>query len=57
MEPEICSQGFQAITQEEQQQINGGIWPIITGLAIVVVTQIVRDWDNFKNGLMGRPEE
>ena len=58
MESELSIPGIQEISRVEQQGINGGIWPIIvSALAGAIVTEILRDWDNFKNGLLGRPEE
>ena len=46
------------LTESELRQIEGGsiIGPLIAGLIITAVAQIVSDWDNFKNGLAGRPE-
>jgi hypothetical protein len=37
----------------EQKQINGGFWGALLIAAIVVV---INDWDNFKNGIAGKPE-
>jgi len=51
-------EGFSEISPHEQREINGGI--VIRFIVAVVgaaVTEIVRDWDNFKNGLQGLPEE
>lgn len=60
MKTEQTLEGFSEISMSEQQEINGGIWPIIArivvGLAIAAGTELIDDWDNFKNGLMGRPE-
>lgn len=28
----------------------------ISGILIVIITIIISDWENFKNGLSGRPE-
>ena len=45
----------------EQQEINGGILPLVArflvGVAVAAVTEIINDWDNFKNGIQGLPEE
>ena len=30
--------------------------PILIGLAVAAVTEIIQDWDNFKAGLLGKPE-
>ena len=60
METEIFAGDFREIGLREQQEINGGVFPILIGLVIgLSVTaggEIFRDWDNFKNGLMGRLE-
>jgi hypothetical protein len=47
------------LSQSELRQIEGGsiLGPIIAGLIIAAGSQIVKDWDNFKNGLAGRPEQ
>jgi bacteriocin-like protein len=42
------------LSESELRQIEGG--SILGGLAIAAFAQIVGDWDNFKNGLAGRPE-
>ncbi len=61
MKTELSLEGFSEISPNEQQEINGGILPFFAGIlsAIVVAaaTELMHDWDNFKNGLMGRPEE
>lgn len=57
MKSELCIDNFKEIPVQEQQELNGGFWPIIAAIAAVVVEQVIEDWDNFKNGLMGRPEE
>lgn len=44
------------IPASEQQEINGGN-PFLVAIAVVAIGQIILDWDNFKNGLTGRPEE
>jgi hypothetical protein len=38
---------------EEQKKINGGFWAALLIGAIIVV---INDWDNFKNGIAGKPE-
>jgi len=54
----LLPEGFREIPLAEQETINGGIWPaVLVGVLIAASTEIIRDWDNFKNGLMGRPEE
>lgn len=57
MESELSIPGFSEISRNDQLGLNGGIWPLITGLVIVAAAEIVKDWDNFKNGLKGIPEE
>ncbi len=46
------------LNESELKQIEGGsiLGGLAIGLAITVFAQIVGDWDNFKNGLAGRPE-
>ena len=48
---------FRMVPLEEQQEINGGAFPFLILIGAAAVAQIIIDWDNFKNGLMGRPEE
>jgi hypothetical protein len=52
------SNNYVELSQSELRQVEGGsiIGPLIAGLIITAVAQIVGDWDNFKNGLAGRPE-
>ena len=61
MKTELSLEGFSEISQSEQQEINGGFWSIIAriavGAAVAAATNIIEDWDNFKNGLQGLPEE
>jgi hypothetical protein len=57
MKNEMNTGNFRVIPLSEQQEINGGALPFILLIAAAAVTQIIIDWDNFKNGLMGRPEE
>jgi hypothetical protein len=57
MNTEISNSGFLEIPVLKQQEINGGLVPFLAGLALAALTQVIRDWDNFKNGLMGEPEE
>jgi hypothetical protein len=57
MVPEINISGFQEIQCEEQRKINGGAVPIIAAFAVAIFEVVISDWDNFKNGLLGRPEE
>jgi hypothetical protein len=53
----IQSAGFKRIPPDRQHEIQGGILPILVGAGIAALAEIISDWDNFKNGLMGRPEE
>ena len=61
MKTELSTSGFREIPTREQQEINGGVIPfllrIAAGLVIAAGTAIIEDWDNFKNGLQGLPEE
>lgn len=57
MKTELCINSFNEIPEQEQQELNGGVWPFIVAAALLVVNEVIEDWDNFKNGLMGRPEE
>ena len=57
MSKEIRTAGFLEVPVLEQQEINGGLVSFLAGVALAAVTQVIRDWDNFKNGLMGEPEE
>jgi len=55
-------EGFSEISPAEQLEINGGIIPfilgrILIGIAIAAGAKIIDDWDNFKNGLQGLPED
>jgi hypothetical protein len=56
MKNEICIGDFQEVPLKEQLEINGGLIPFLALIGAAAVTQIILDWDNFKNGLMGRPE-
>lgn len=43
----------------EQREIEGGVVPwaaYLAGVAIVVTTEIIQDWNGFKAGLAGKPE-
>ena len=57
MNTEICTGNFRMIPIKEQQEINGGAIPFFALIGVAAITQIIIDWDNFKHGLMGRPEE
>ena len=57
MESELCMESFREIPLPEQQELNGGFAPFLVALGIAVVVAVIDDWDNFKNGLTGQPEE
>lgn len=57
MKNELAIENFHEIPVNEQQDINGGFWQIVVSIGIMAVGEIIDDWDNFKNGLTGRPEE
>jgi uncharacterized protein YkvS len=57
MKNELAIENFNEIPVQEQQDINGGFWQIVISIGIIAVGEIIDDWDNFKNGLTGRPEE
>ena len=60
MKTNLALEGFSDLSLSEQQGINGGILPFVAGLLsgilIAAGTEIIEDWDNFKNGLQGLPE-
>jgi len=56
MKSELCIDSFKEIPMREQQELNGGILPFIAAVSVVAIARIIADWDNFKNGLMGRVE-
>jgi hypothetical protein len=61
MKTELSLEGFSEISQSRQQEINGGLLPFVAGIlssiVVAAVTEIIDDWDNFKNGLKGLPEQ
>ena len=38
----------------DQKEVNGG--SLIGSLLTLVIEKVIEDWDNFKNGLLGKPE-
>ncbi len=47
------------LDQKEMLETSGGcgiIVPILIAAGCAAVEEIIRDWDNFKAGLLGRPE-
>lgn len=59
MKTKLSLEGFSEISRAKQQEINGGglLLGLLASLLVAGGTEIIQDWDNFKNGLMGRPEE
>ncbi|HDS07564.1 MAG TPA: hypothetical protein ENO05_08050 [Bacteroides sp.] len=58
MKTELSTADFREIPVTEQQKLNGGFLPaLLVGIGIAAVAEIISDWDNFKNGLTGKPEE
>ena len=49
------SEKFLPLRRDEMYEIHGG-GIILAGLIIAAGAAIINDWDNFKNGLMARPE-
>ena len=55
----VSNNRFVPLNEEEIQKTRGGcaiLAAIAVGLTIAAGAQIFSDWDNFKAGLMGRPE-
>jgi hypothetical protein len=50
---------FSPLCEQEIQTTRGGIAPILlailAGASVAATSQILRDWENFKAGLSGRP--
>ena len=57
MKNDLAIENFNEIPLKEQRDINGGFWQYFVSVAIVDIAEIIEDWDNFKNGLTGQPEE
>jgi hypothetical protein len=55
----VMSNYYVELSESELRQIEGGsiLGGLAIGLIITAFAQIVGDWDNFKNGIAGRPEE
>jgi hypothetical protein len=50
-------QNYVELSRSELVKIEGGLWEIIVGGCVIAVfSKILDDWDNFKNGIAGRPE-
>jgi len=50
---------IQYLGQNEMLEVTGGVvWyvPILIAAACAAVEEVIRDWDNFKAGLLGKPE-
>ena len=56
MDTDFNIEHFTPVPETELQEINGGN-PFLVAIAVVCVAQIILDWDNFKNGLAGNPEQ
>jgi len=58
MNTDLSIENFRELPAHELEGINGGgILPFLGSLALIIVQEVVSDWDNFKNGLTGQPEE
>ncbi len=61
MRKELLLEGFSEVSQSEQQEISGGLLPffagLLSGILVAAATELIDDWDNFKNGLQGLPEQ
>jgi len=56
---DVSKNRFVPLSEEEARNTKGGVGilaAIAIGLAIAAGAEIFGDWDNFKAGLMGRPE-
>jgi len=56
---EIEKYDLQELTFPEKAKINGGflgIDDLIIGVLVAATAAIISDWDNFKNGIAGKPE-
>jgi hypothetical protein len=56
---DVSKNRFVPLSEEEARNTCGGfgvLAAIAVGLAIAAGAEIFSDWDNFKAGLMGRPE-
>ena len=54
---DIAAAGLQPLTKHEETEITGGWIVLLKELGKLAVAAIIADWDNFKNGLAGRPEK
>ena len=53
------SNEMQILSHKEMLETSGGVaWfiPILIAGACAAVEEVIRDWDNFKAGLLGKPE-
>lgn len=57
MNTQLYPDHFRELPLQRQQEINGGILPFLVAIGIAATAEIIRDWDNFKNGITGQPEE
>jgi hypothetical protein len=52
-----ASYNVQPLSEDELRAISGGFtWFPFFGPTSLAIGEIVKEWDNFKNGLAGRPE-
>ncbi len=54
---DIAAAGLQPLTKQEETEISGGWVAMVRAIVGAAVSAIINDWDNFKNGLAGRPEQ
>lgn len=40
------------LEKKELQEIDGGLHPVLIGIAIAVGASIINNWDDFKEGFM-----
>ncbi len=56
---ETLQNGLKPLNKKELIGINGGcpiLLPIFVAAAGAAISEIISDWDNFKAGLLGKPE-
>lgn len=49
--------GCTPLSAEDAKNVQGGWWQVGAGILIAAGAEIIRDWDNFKAGLMGECEK
>lgn len=50
---EIKNYNVRELTLNESVDVNGGI---IREVLLAIAKAVIEDWDNFKNGIAGKPE-